>query len=213
MFYFGEFIQSSNHSSNSLLITKPLSTENNSSEWINQIYLNIPWLVIVPISFISDNFNLFGLNEKISHYNCCLKVIKGNNVEIPPDSTPEEISMNSINLYALIHSRYILTYSGVKDMQKKYDSNLFGFCPRVSCNKSKLLPIGLSSEINISTVKLYCTCCQEVYNSNNNIDGAFFGPYFPIFFHQALKNDIEFPKSLNINETLFGIPIFSNSKF
>jgi casein kinase II subunit beta len=66
-------------------------------------------------------------------------------------------------------------------MRDKFDKGTFGTCPRVLCEKQHVLPIGMSEEVRISRVKIYCPRCQEVYVPNikcNDVDGAFFGCSF-----------------------------------
>lgn len=92
-------------------------------------------------------------------------------------------------------------------MQKeKYLQCCFGACPRVGCNKQRVLPVGLSDELRTHRVRVYCTKCQECYEARGKytrhtcitlpfalfsllkgtgIDGAFFGTSFPAIFLQT----------------------------
>lgn len=110
----------------------------------------------------------------------------------------------------MIHAQFIQTKDGLNKMRKKFEAMEFGTCPRVQCNQSvfkdnngvakqqlqPVLPVGISSELNVSKVKVYCPRCEDifvpkgqrsVYATNSkgcrtNLDGAYFGPNFPYVF-------------------------------
>lgn len=42
----------------------------------------------------------------------------------------------AVDLYGLIHARFIQTKDGLNKMRKKYVAMEFGTCPRVQCNQS-----------------------------------------------------------------------------
>ncbi|MCQ2818825.1 MAG: hypothetical protein MJ252_16285 [archaeon] len=93
-----------------------------------------------------------------------------------------------MDLYGLIHSRYIRTAKGLELMKGKYINDVFGSCPRILCNRQLVLPIGMSEELSISRVKVYCPKCHDVYMPRTkfvDIDGAYFGCSFPHIFLQA----------------------------
>lgn len=89
-------------------------------------------------------------------------------------------------LYGLIHSRYITSRPGIQQMMEKYELSHFGFCPRVYCAGTKVLPVGLTDTPGQQTVKLFCPSCLDVYTPPNSrfqaVDGAFFGTTFPYLF-------------------------------
>ncbi|KAI9751147.1 MAG: casein kinase 2 regulatory subunit [Lichina confinis] len=89
-------------------------------------------------------------------------------------------------LYGLIHQRYITSRAGIQQMAEKYDLQHFGVCPRVHCNRCRVLPVGVSDTPGLDTVKLFCPSCLDIYNPPNSrfqaVDGAFFGTTFGCLF-------------------------------
>jgi casein kinase II subunit beta len=89
-------------------------------------------------------------------------------------------------LYGLIHARYITSRPGIQQMMEKYELTHFGFCPRVHCTGTKVLPVGLTDTPGQQTVKLFCPSCLDAYTPPNSrfqaVDGAFFGTTFPYLF-------------------------------
>lgn len=62
----------------------------------------------------------------------------------------------------------------------------FGYCPRVYCHGTKVLPVGRTDTPGQETVKLFCPSCLDIYTPPNSrfqaVDGAFFGTTFPGLF-------------------------------
>ena len=99
-------------------------------------------------------------------------------------------------IYGFIHKRFINTPEGLGLMREKFINGVFGYCPRMLCNKQVVLPVGLSEDMRYSQVKVFCPLCQEVYKprdifygySDKKIikfdlpDGVFFGTSFPQTF-------------------------------
>lgn len=89
-----------------------------------------------------------------------------------------DLYQEAIDLYGLIHARYILTPKGkyfsacelfglpfprnwkslgLAMMREKYTAGHFGTCPRVLCNGQMVLPIGMSEYLKYSRVKvIFC---------------------------------------------------------
>ena len=106
-------------------------------------------------------------------------------------------------LYGLIHQRYIITRQGLQQMVAKYESAHFGFCPRVYCNQTKVLPSGRSDLPGVDGVKLYCPSCADTYTPPssrfNGVDGAFFGTTFPHLLFQQHPELVPQPEASNSN--------------
>lgn len=109
------------------------------------------------------------------------------------------IEKSARHTYGLIHSRFILTSSGLEKMLKKYEQGVFGSCPRVLCKQTKLLPVGTSDIAGVDGVKLFCPHCEDIYNPKSgkysSIDGAYFGTTFPHIFIQTFPDSCPTTKS------------------
>jgi hypothetical protein len=70
--------------------------------------------------------------------------------------------------------------------EQKYLAGQFGFCPRVHCDRQAVLPVGLSDDCGMDSVKVFCPLCQEVFrpmfDNASSVDGAYFGTTFPHLF-------------------------------
>ena len=90
-------------------------------------------------------------------------------------------------LYGLVHSRFIITNRGLELMAEKF-RQCFGTCPRVGCNRQRLIPIGQSDQPQQFSVKLYCGKCNDIFSpepKSSSLDGAYFGTTFAhMFFMQ-----------------------------
>jgi len=142
----------------------------------------------IPDDFIEDDFNLCGLSILFDQYDRALDIIL--DAEPDEDYVDEEqasrIEEQAERLYCLIHQRYILTRHGLHQMNMKFQHAEFGTCPRDLCFGAHTLPCGMADGLGVSTVKLYCPSCQDIYNPPssrfNVVDGAAFGTTFPHMF-------------------------------
>lgn len=74
-----------------------------------------------------------------------------------------DLVSEAIDLYGLIHARFILTPRGVPLMLDKYHAGLFGSCPRFHCQRQHVLPVGLSERLHEHHAMLFCPRCEDVY--------------------------------------------------
>jgi len=149
-------------------------------------------------SYIEDGFNLYGLRMYASNFSDCIDLILDRIG--PDDSDDSHLTQNACTLYGLIHARYIITAHGLDSMYNKYAVKDFGICPLIQCNGQPTLPVGLSDEVGVDTVKIFCPKCKCVYHppsrskSNNAgtlnsfVDGASFGTTFPHLFLMTFSN-------------------------
>lgn len=93
-----------------------------------------------------------------------------------------DVYESAIDLYSLIHARYVYSPQGMEEAREMYMLGKFGTCPRVMCKRHPVFPVGVSDELNVSRVKVFWPLCKDVYlprKGNLEIDGASFGPGFP----------------------------------
>lgn len=148
-------------------------------------------LAEVEEEYMKDNFNLCGLRSKVQYFDLALEMILS--TESPDeedllDSEFVDVYRDAVDLYALIHARYIISPRGLQVMRAKYLKSAFGTCPRVNCYWQAVLPVGSTEEARVSSVKLYCPRCEQLYCSKlkkADLDGAVFGPSFPHIFLQT----------------------------
>lgn len=168
-----------------------------SSRWIDQ-YLDQPktkLFVRIDDEFLQNSFNITGLKQKLKYFTPAYELIRRSTT----NSSRGEIEFEKIEkeaevLYGLIHARYLLTRQGMQFMFEKYQRNEFQVCPRVYCKGTICLPYGISEEPGEHSLKMFCPCCNDIYNvadhELNSIDGAFFGPSWVHMFLQKFSNII-----------------------
>lgn len=167
--------------------------------------------------YIRDRFNLTGLNQEVSKLSALVDIITDvTDVELQPDEQREALEHNSKVLYGLIHARYILTSRGLSKMFEKYRHGDFGYCPRVHCQLHPLLPMGLTDQPRMSSVKLYCGKCEDMYNPKSGrhsiIDGAYFGTSFPAMFFQNFPQVIPIHDKQIYTPSVFGFKLHDYSQ-
>lgn len=188
--------------------------------WISK-HLDSPgseFLVEIPEDYIDDDFNLTGLSSLVPHYTEALEMIL--------DDEPDSLSIadtivydrSAKLLYGLIHARFILTTQGLELMYQKCMEGQFGFCPRMLCNNTRLLPVGKYDLPGYDTLRFYCPRCDDIYIDSgikSKLDGAFFGTSFPgVFLKQYPGVETDSKKELAppFKLSLFGFGINEMSK-
>lgn len=209
MFLFKDVIRKTReHKSNRLMFH--VNDDMSSSDWINNFVYKRNWLVIIDDQYLYDNFNFFGIDIHVNGYKSIVNYLRGQFCEFPPSMTQNELNKETEKLYSLLHSRYIMTSTGCKKILQKYESGVYGECPRVGCNQQHLLPIGITCVYGDQSVKTYCPCCKEIYETDSEIDGASFGPSFPHFLIQTSLKAKKFEEPVQCQKTIYGIPIEPN---
>ena len=112
--------------------------------------------------YIQDNFNLYGLREKIPNFKMCLEIIldKADIDQFDVDNVA--LDKNVQDLYGLIHARFILTKRGQDRMLRKFRDLHFGICPLLGCEATPVLPVGLHDSLDQSPAMVYCPRCRQV---------------------------------------------------
>ena len=174
-----------------------MAQQSSSEETDSEIGGWVPWFCGVPgheffvevdEEYINDNFNLYGLRNRIQYYDHALEMI------LMPEAPDEddlqdadflEVYRDAQDLYGLIHARFIVSPRGLHQMRYQFEKGVFGTCPRVLCNKQRVLPIGCSDELRVSRVKTFCPSCEQPFvtkSKYSDVDGAYFGTSFPHIF-------------------------------
>jgi len=133
--------------------------------------------------YIEDKFNLYGLRAVIPNYLECLSLI----LDKTDDDAEPETLQNAIDLYGMIHARYIITTRGLDMMLRKYQIEAFGTCPNVQCHNHPVVPVGTHDDLRFDQVKIYCPKCQNIFKVTTpegaeELDGAYFGSTFAHLF-------------------------------
>jgi casein kinase II subunit beta len=127
---------------------------------------------------------LYGLRNIIPNFRACLNIIL--DVADSHNIDHESIDQQAMDLYGLIHARYILTKRGMERMLRKYRIGEFGVCPVMECAGQPVLPVGLRDQLRYHEVMVYCARCNSVFYPaqkqqnyrEENLDGAYFGSTF-----------------------------------
>ena len=172
----------------------PVEEPNDWIHWFCKLKGN-EYFVEIDEDFLKNKENLTGIK--------CEKFMKTLLSE-KPSPTIKELTREIIEdlselreVYGLIHKRFINTPLGLGLIREKFLDGVYGYCPRILCNKQVLLPVGLSEDMRYSQVKVFCPLCQEVYKPTDIFygeqigkkvykfdlpDGVFFGTSFPQTF-------------------------------
>lgn len=126
--------------------------------------------------FLEDRFNIVGLSRYVRN----LEKTYSSILDKGPRGNFSEESV----LYYLIHQRYIFTKPGLEAVLDKVMNKEYGVCPRWGCESVPVIPVGLSNEPKVSSSKVYCYNCVNVYEPRNTLcilDGCAWGTSFPHF--------------------------------
>ncbi|KAF7684001.1 Casein kinase II subunit beta [Astathelohania contejeani] len=164
------------YTSNTRKKGKDSSEDSKYDTWIYR-FIHSPGnegLLYVPESFFEDRFNLIGLSDVITDIEEAYSVML--------DDMYSSEFYGADKLYLMTHQRYILTKAGMEHMMKLIKEGYYGRCKRIGCEKTPLIPIGLSHLPGKSKACLYCNTCNNIYESDKktfNVDGCAFGRTFP----------------------------------
>ena len=179
------------------------------------------FFVEIDENFLKNEENLVGINCK-QFIKTFLSEKPKNKNELTRELLEEYQEIREI--YGLIHKRFIQTQLGMGLVREKFLDGVYGYCPRLLCNKQVMLPIGLSEDMRYSQVKVFCPLCQEVYKPVDILygyqggkkfykfdspDGIFFGTSFPQDFLTTFPDlDPRLIKSERYIPKLYGFRIF-----
>ncbi|KAJ1714518.1 hypothetical protein G4B11_009792 [Aspergillus flavus] len=161
--------------------------------------------------YLTDRFNLTGLNTEVPYYQYALDLVTDVFDLDADDDLREQIEKSARHLYGLVHARYIVTTRGLTKMVDKYKKGDFGKCPRVMCEGQPLLPMGQHDIPNMSTVRLYCPKCEDLYNPKSSrhasIDGAYFGASFPSMLFQVYPGLVPEKSTSRYEPRIYGFKV------
>ena len=192
-----------------------MSDDNNWVQWFCSLDGH-EFFAEVDEDFIRDNFNLYGLRNRVDSFDKALSMILSDSPPRDEDLEKKEfleLYRDATELYGLIHSRYILSPKGLAAMKEKYYEGDFGACPRVMCDGANMVPVGLSEDLRLHRVRVFCPACQEVYDTHNDnsdaqdIDGAFFGASFAHVFFQTFTQLLPMDIIVPYEPKVFGFKI------
>lgn len=135
--------------------------------------------------YIEDNFNLYGLSKIIPNFRDSIRLLLSDSASVEgclEEGWTGPSYEHLLDLYGLIHARYILTSQGLNKMRRKLANNVFGTCPEAEFAESQVLPVGLSDHLRQGPPVGYCVASGEVYKMKawgDYLDGAYFGTSFP----------------------------------
>lgn len=212
------------------------SSEDEQGGWVSW-FCSVPgheFFVEVDDDYIRDNFNLYGLRNRIQYYDHALEMILMN--EAPDEDDLQdadflEVYRDAQDLYGLIHARFIISPRGLNVMRSYLERGIFGTCPRALCERQYVLPIGTSDELRVSRVKTYCPKCEQLYatkskfvdqsqqgggNNQRNglysdVDGAYFGTSFPHIFCLTYPSFLPIDPPKPFVPKLFGFKVHKSS--
>mmetsp|Transcript_64243 Transcript_64243/g.147928 ORF Transcript_64243/g.147928 Transcript_64243/m.147928 type:complete len:244 (-) Transcript_64243:174-905(-) len=171
------------------------------------------FLAEVDEEYIRDSFNLYGLRPRVTHYDNALEMILSDDAPDHSDLEDrhfQEVYRDAVNLYGLIHARYIVSPRGLQVMREKYMKSVFGFCPRVLCDRQHVLPVGVSDDLCVGRVKVYCAKCELQYTVRSkyaDIDGSFFGTSFPHIYMLTYPTQLPLDPPRPFVPRIFGFKI------
>lgn len=164
-------------------------------------------LLTIQNSFLQDKFNLVGLNKYIPNINRSFDTLRG----VSSSKYEKEEAL----LYYLLHQRYVLSITGMAKMLERILTNFYGECRRMGCEDFPLIPFGLSNNPRISSVKLYCHNCNNVFDPENalsNLDGCSFGSTFPHLLTLTYKEKFTKKKYGNYVPRIFGFRVYNEKE-
>lgn len=178
--------------------------EESEDTWISNFLKKTENIGLLPIqeSFLQDKFNLVGLLKNIPNLSRCFDTIR--NISSSKYSNEDAV------LYYLLHQRYILSTNGMAKMLERITKKYYGECRRMGCEDYPLIPLGLSNNPAISSVKLYCHNCNNVFDPNNSLsdlDGCSFGNTFAHLLVMTYKETFQKKKYGNYIPRIFGFRI------
>ena len=182
------------------------------------------WLEEIDQEFLRDFTNLIGMDEEICYLSHGLHIIQSDglyldsngNSKIRTKTEGKHLEAAEM-LYSLVHARYLLASKGLEKVYRKYKEGFYGTCPRHYCQKTTVLPIGISDRLGQGGVKVYCPSCEDVYHAgvhgDDLADGACFGTSLPQMFFMTYPALHPSPTIGHYVPKLFGFKIHGSVQY
>ena len=178
--------------------------------------LQYSYLCPVSPSFYSDDSNLYGICANASELHEFVSYIfKSRSAVSDSFQKKRDLEREALDIYTTIHRRYVQSDEGLRVLVNRFKGGDFGKCHCWRCEYTCLLPVGLSHERNVSSVKLFCPCCKEIYNPSapyDLLDGAFFGREMASLFLTHYPDLVPTPKP-KYQPAIFGYKIHPSSPY
>uniref|UniRef100_A0A7E4ZXP0 Casein kinase II subunit beta n=1 Tax=Panagrellus redivivus TaxID=6233 RepID=A0A7E4ZXP0_PANRE len=159
--------------------------------WINSL-MATRLMIPIDLYFLRDSFNRTGIDKMLNITPTKLEELMEfiiDDVELP-DEDYDELNKDAVEVYGLLHARFLLTERGLNQVRDLYENGEYGQCPRHACDGQNVLPIDAQlPPPEPNHVQIYCPKCEEIYRigekTKSPISGAFFGADLPQTFFMA----------------------------
>ena len=141
-----------------------------SETWVTWMLAQPPSAIFVEVDhnfLVSESMNP-DIQKAVNNFEKARTVLLGKRTEkIDP------VERDALDIYGLVHARYLLTEAGMQKMIKKRNQGKFPKCPRLLCKKCTCVPVGIDKD---TTVKMFCPNCTDVYDCKDyELEGRYFG--------------------------------------
>ena len=182
-----------------------------SEDWQTSIYGGPTGVIFdyVEANFIKKQLKNEYLQTHFPNLEEIINHILGPKVDKENENT--EIEKESRAVFRYIHSLFLLTDEGQKQMIEKFDAKILPKCPRLFCQGTCCFPIGLQTDNGIIP-KMICPKCREIYNlpppfSQLQTGDAFGDDWIEDFF-DIYKDDLpEVEKEEPYDARIFGFRV------
>ena len=180
-----------------------------SKNWVDSL-LKIPGynlMVRVPKEFIQEHSTDKDIVALSPNSKAVFDLILNNKKD-----GDEQTEKDAINVYGIIHAKFLETDPGRNAMLEKYQADIYERCPRILCKHCMCLPYGVSSKTEEDSMKWFCPNCSDLYEPKNEelgkIDGAWFGPNYVKGFLNEFPGIIPADPAEAFEPRIFGFRLY-----
>ena len=134
-----------------------------SEDWQTSIYGGPGGTIFdyVESDFIKKQLQNEFLQKEFPNLEVIVNRILGPKLEDTDDDV--ELETQSRIVFRYIHSLFLLTEEGQKQMIEKFDAKILPKCPRLFCRGVCCFPVGIKTDSGI-IAKMICPICREIYS-------------------------------------------------